>query len=186
MSVIYEPLDSLPYIDDDISDLQRTQIDDLISKELSTQDLTQLHPSITVTKPDISLIRNIKEDQILKEDFTLGGVDLQRYSSNLTNSETLQQTISYTYLQSQSMLLSLTHSPNQWLTTNSQLQQANSLLESETRTKRQKINEINDYRETKQLEVKPTLRYLEEQWEGSIQRNLDLGVELLRMRVEKE
>lgn len=179
----YEPLDLLPYIDEEISDLERSQIDQLIAEELTNQDTTKLHPSITPEVLSIPLIKDIQQIDNIDE-FTLGGIDLSRYN-DLTNEDILKTSMVYTYLKKQSSLLDLKFGKNQWLINNSQLKHSNDLIQEEISNKRQRINQLNEYRAIKQQEVKPMLDYLSNRWEESISKNVDLGIEILKLRLSQ-
>ncbi|KAH3666387.1 hypothetical protein WICMUC_005655 [Wickerhamomyces mucosus] len=182
----YEPLDSLPYLDSDPTDLERNQIDELIREELKDIDIDkQLHPSIDQTKLKISLIEGITKpiNEEQNDNFTIGGIDMSRYS-NLSDYKILQISTSYTYLKKLSNVLQIKYTNNQWLINNDQLKHNNELIRQEIVNKRQKIDEINSYRQLKQQEIKPMLDYLNNKWEESLNNNINLGIEILKLKTK--
>ncbi|ODQ59648.1 hypothetical protein WICANDRAFT_78285 [Wickerhamomyces anomalus NRRL Y-366-8] len=104
----YEPLDSLPYIDEDVTDEERQNIEKLILEELSLIKLNEIHPKVkelyTLPQPH-HLIADIGEEELTDPGFSLGGIDLSDYS-NLENTESLQKSLVFTSLRNKSLKLS--------------------------------------------------------------------------------
>ncbi|CDR45011.1 CYFA0S16e01112g1_1 [Cyberlindnera fabianii] len=201
----YEPLDSLPCmylldnlsgrseahtnrintdIDPDITEQERAEIDKLIAEELKDFDLSQIHQKVDkiFPLPDVPrLISNINPEDLQRDDFTLTGIDLEKYS-DLENPESLQKSIAFTYLRNVSLKLNKQLGKNQWLIANEELSQADEMIKDEVSRKKRRIQEVNAERKTIQTEVKPVVDYLQERWMQSIQKNVDLGVAILQLK----
>ncbi|ONH68570.1 Pre-mRNA-splicing factor SPF27 [Cyberlindnera fabianii] len=201
----YEPLDSLPCmylldnlsgrseahtnrintdIDPDITEQERAEIDKLIAEELKDFDLSQIHQKVDkiFPLPDVPrLISNINPEDLQRDDFTLTGIDLEKYS-DLENPESLQKSIAFTYLRNVSLKLNKQLGKNQWLIANEELSQADEMIKDEVSRKKRRIHEVNAERKTIQTEVKPVVDYLQERWMQSIQKNVDLGVAILQLK----
>lgn len=170
-------------MDRDLTEEERAQIQALIDEELKTQDINVIHPQVDALYPmphQPALIKHISpEDVENNEEFTLGGVDIQRYS-NLEDSEALQQSLAYTYLRQSSLRVHAHIGNNQWLAENELQEFTNRMLEDEVGRKRQVVNGVNSERKRLQGEVQPVVEYLEARWVQSVQKNVQLGVSILQ------
>ncbi|CCH45329.1 Pre-mRNA-splicing factor [Wickerhamomyces ciferrii] len=183
----YEPLDSLPYIDQDITDQERQSVERLILDELKSTDISKIHSKVDELYPlpePSSIVSNIKEEQFSDPDFTLGGIDLSKYS-NLDDLESLQNSIVFTDLRNKSLKLANKFGKNQWLLGNDLHQYSNEQISEELQNKRRKINDINYERKQIQLEAKPVIDYLEQRWQQGIKSNVDIGVEVIKLQLEE-
>lgn len=171
-------------IDPDITEQERAEIDKLIAEELKDFDLSQIHQKVDkiFPLPDVPrLISNINPEDLQRDDFTLTGIDLEKYS-DLENPESLQKSIAFTYLRNVSLKLNKQLGKNQWLIANEELSQADEMIKDEVSRKKRRIHEVNAERKTIQTEVKPVVDYLQERWMQSIQKNVDLGVAILQLK----
>lgn len=171
-------------IDPDITEQERAEIDKLIAEELKDFDLSQIHQKVDkiFPLPDVPrLISNINPEDLQRDDFTLTGIDLEKYS-DLENPESLQKSIAFTYLRNVSLKLNKQLGKNQWLIANEELSQADEMIKDEVSRKKRRIQEVNAERKTIQTEVKPVVDYLQERWMQSIQKNVDLGVAILQLK----
>lgn len=171
-------------IDPDITEQERAEIDKLIAEELKDFDLSQIHQKVDkiFPLPDVPrLISNINPEDLQRDDFTLTGIDLEKYS-DLENPESLQKSIAFTYLRNVSLKLNKQLGKNQWLIANEELSKADEMIKDEVSRKKRRIQEVNAERKTIQTEVKPVVDYLQERWMQSIQKNVDLGVAILQLK----
>lgn len=171
-------------IDPDITEQERAEIDKLIAEELKDFDLSQIHQKVDKIFPlpvVPRLISNINPEDLQRDDFTLTGIDLEKYS-DLENPESLQKSIAFTYLRNVSLKLNKQLGKNQWLIANEELSQADEMIKDEVSRKKRRIQEVNAERKTIQTEVKPVVDYLQERWMQSIQKNVDLGVAILQLK----
>lgn len=167
-------------IDGDLSEDERLCVEQLILEEVG--DTESMHPSVESVYPmptASGILGELTEEEILSKDFTLGGIDMQRYDQ-LDDADCLQMLLSYTYLRANSLRICQDECVSQWTQCNEEQSLVNGSLSAEISRKRRKIESINAQRQLEQEEAHPLLSYLEHRWVQGIQKNVQLGIELLK------
>ncbi|ODV97355.1 hypothetical protein PACTADRAFT_49084 [Pachysolen tannophilus NRRL Y-2460] len=186
-NVLEQVNDSLVYIDDEITQQEREEVNKLVTQELASFDVNKLYPSLE-NRYEILLVRKNKVEPLKKKNDeiiipSIGGIDLTRYNNLTTESNELDYAKLYTSL-AHSMLRqrSLTISnfnndiivKNKWLLYNNQLSCYNSILKKELNKKRKAIDDINEQRKKLQLNYKPLDEYLQNKWREEIKACVDV------------
>ncbi|ERF73278.1 hypothetical protein EPUS_03110 [Endocarpon pusillum Z07020] len=201
MPLIEESHDSLPYIDNDVSEKERTRISRLIAAELPPDARSTLHPSIP-PEPNFNaseLIQQELQRKAVGQPIT-GGVDLSRYEepegpSDDNNTEAWKRSLqkAYTssiYLSGRISNLSLLEElgKNAWLIGNSQLENILAQLEKELEGLKAATENVNKSRKAAQEGSRGEMTGLEETWRRSIGRILEaeVAVEELRKQILDE
>ncbi len=189
-------LDTLSYIDDDISVSDRENSEAQITEELKKIHQTALSSKVEKLLPSIPLTNSLLNLEIGKleklpkknlktifNDYTMGGVDMSRYSnlyedSNNENLDHLRAYVALAYtsnrLRSNNLLGE--YGKNHWLRTVDDTSNILGLLERNVEKKRKDVEEINSNRKKQQLDAQPRLSYLEEQWEKGVKSCLEVGI----------
>ncbi|RMD39737.1 hypothetical protein DV735_g5383, partial [Chaetothyriales sp. CBS 134920] len=177
MPLVFESLDSLPYIDADVSVADRAQADALISRELRKINQEPLHPSVQPLpgSRDSEFIRK-EIDRVSAGQPWEGGIELARYeapdepglddNTQIWHKALRTASISSTYLAGRSINMSLLEElgKNAWLISNSQLDEILKSLSKESELLKQETEAINRERKAVQESAKAEISALEDTW----------------------
>lgn len=196
--------DSLVYIDEDVTDWQRDEVNNMILQELARMNIQEPHLSLENRflpndRDDVALLKEIylreEQEELVLDDttFSIGGVDMSKYTNltteeNEINYENLYLSLSHSILRKRSLTLaSVTNdvNKNKWLITNDNLAQYNQSLEEEVMKKRKAVDEINVSRKKQQMDFKPTNDVLETSWQDAVKECIDIGVECASLELSR-
>lgn len=195
VSINYEPLEHLPYLEESITPEERSQVEQLIQIELSNQyGNRNLHPQVEAVLPipelplsNRLLDQKFEEDEDMEDDEEKDdqtGIDMARYqdTSNINN---LYTTMSYSILQARNDEL-VTES--QYTATYSQhlnqLLQLHHTTEASISNKRKALDDLNLTRKKLHLAQENLNSYLQDQWKDGLKSVVDLGVEIKRLEMD--
>ncbi|KAL2223276.1 BCAS2 family protein [Thermoascus aurantiacus ATCC 26904] len=206
MPLINESHDSLPYIDSELSDEVRAQVDKMISAELPADYQTTLHPSVPpLPEPRFS---PLMQQELARKEAGLpltGGIDLSRYEAPEPPSGTpapgtdaskaldeWRRTLQRAYTSSAhlstrhaNLTLLEENGKNAWLIANSQLEEILRGIEKELADTKEAVEGVNRQRKMAQEARKGELVGLEETWRRGVGAVIDveLAAESLRMQI---
>lgn len=160
----------------------------MIEQELVQAELEKYQNQVEELFPAVkerSEILNGVDTKNLKEgdDFSLGGIDIQKYS-DLEDDTNVAKSVIYSDLRLSSLELLGEFGENQLLLNNESLKQLNYQLSEANESKKRKIDDLNAYRQSLQEGSKDMIDYLNNRWKEGIKTNVELGIESLKMELE--
>lgn len=192
-------LDNLGYIDEAPSEKEKAQIEGLIQQEISSIDTTSLHPRAGALLPGKWTTNCMmgNEVDILEasgdtQNFSIGGLDLSRYSDMTTgeggeiDQDRLLTVLSYSDIRQRSLDLLSSNGKNQWLIHNDSIHQGNERLKHELKRKRNEADGLVQERKRQQKDFAPLNSYLTERWREGIQGCISIGAECARLYTENQ
>lgn len=199
-------VDYLPYIDDEITELEKEIAESLVQEEFSKLDkniLNSTHKRVSqictyqdkTSKYNSSLLLQASEDDKFKSEIEngegIGGIDLTMYSKVFNDDGTLNEelyniTLNCTLMRQRSLEILQKYGKNQYLIFNDNLDNSNKLLEIEIDKKRKQIDEINQERKRICTDFKPMNDYLKDKWKDSLNNLITTSVECARIQLENE
>ncbi|KAI9735901.1 MAG: hypothetical protein M1834_001367 [Cirrosporium novae-zelandiae] len=202
MPSLSELIDSLPYIDPEVTSQERSHIDRLISAELSPEHKTTPHPSLPEF-PEPKFSHLIGQEIARKEvGEPLNGIDTSRYetleppsTSESNNTEVLdawrdnlrKAYVSSSYLSNRLSNLALLEEfgKNAWLIGNSQLEDILRVVEKELAQTKETTESVNKARKSLQEAARGEMVGLDESWRNGIGKIIEAEVasEELRRKV---
>lgn len=204
MTLITDIHESLPYIDNEPTALERAAAEALIAAEVSPEASTQMHASLNVLAE--SRLSSLMEQEIARIEAKqpLQAIDLSRYEaleppttsphSDEKHPETLtiwrealaKAYTSHTYLTGRQTNLALLDQfgKNSWLVGNSQLEDILKGLERELAEKKQEIDVVVVERKNRQDNAGGEMKLLEENWKRGVGKVLETEVAAENLRRE--
>lgn len=200
VSINYEPLEHMPYLEESITPEERSQVEQLIQIELSNQyghHRNHLHPHIDTVLPipelplsNRLLDHKFEEDEDMEEgeeeDNKLehSGIDMSRYTDT-SKPDNIYTTMSYSVLQAR----------NDDLVTESQyrascaqhinnLSLLNQACDSSINNKRKALDDLNLNRKKLHMNQENLNSYLNDQWKDGLKSVVDIGVEIKRLEMD--
>ena len=199
-------VDYLPYIDDEVTDLEKELAENLVQEEFSKLDkktLNSIHKRVKqigtyqneTPKYKSSLLTQAAGDDKFKSKIEngegIGGIDLTMYSKVFNDDGSLNEdlyniTLNCTLMRQRSLELLQKYGKNQYLIFNDNLENSNKLLEIEIDKKRKQIDEVNQERKRICTDFKPMNDYLKDKWKDSLNNLITTSVECARLQLENE